>query len=300
MNKKVIILVGPPGSGKSTRAKKLESLGFIRISQDDQGKDGHFKLFIQALCGGQNVVIDRMNFDKKQRNKYIKEIRNINTQYGEEFKYKIKIVVIHEASSICMKRMLERKDHPTIKDEQSAKSALHTFMSKYERPTEDEADEILFDYPYRKKLEAIICDLDGTLCDIEHRRHYVRRDNGKKDWRGFFSEMHLDKVNTWCASLLISMDVSGFVTLYCTGRGEEYREKTQTWIENNQLDFFGSELFMRQEKDSRADWLIKENILDFEILTQYTPVFAIDDRQQVVDMWRRRGIVCLQCDIGDF
>lgn len=28
--------------------------------------------------------------------------------------------------------------------------------------------------------------------------------------------------------------------------------------------------------------------------------FTVDDRQQVVDMWRRRGITCLQCDVGDF
>jgi len=28
--------------------------------------------------------------------------------------------------------------------------------------------------------------------------------------------------------------------------------------------------------------------------------FVVDDRQQVVDMWRRNGITCLQCDVGDF
>jgi len=28
--------------------------------------------------------------------------------------------------------------------------------------------------------------------------------------------------------------------------------------------------------------------------------FAVDDRQQVVDMWRANGVTCLQCDVGDF
>jgi hypothetical protein len=46
--------------------------------------------------------------------------------------------------------------------------------------------------------------------------------------------------------------------------------------------------------------LVKENILDFELLTRFNILFAIDDRQQVVDMWRRRGITALQCAKGDF
>ena len=29
-------------------------------------------------------------------------------------------------------------------------------------------------------------------------------------------------------------------------------------------------------------------------------LFVVDDRQQVVNMWRDNGITCLQCDKGDF
>ncbi|MBV1934915.1 MAG: hypothetical protein KUG59_09500 [Parvibaculaceae bacterium] len=58
--------------------------------------------------------------------------------------------------------------------------------------------------------------------------------------------------------------------------------------------------FMRPDNDSRADHIIKEEILD-KLLAQGAEIeFAVDDRNQVVNMWRRRGITCLQCDYGNF
>ena len=73
---------------------------------------------------------------------------------------------------------------------------------------------------------------------------------------------------------------------------------SEEWLKKNNL-WFGH-LFMRSAGDHRQDDIVKEIILDFDILTQFKPEFAIDDRQQVVDMWRKRGIVCLQCAKGDF
>jgi hypothetical protein len=32
----------------------------------------------------------------------------------------------------------------------------------------------------------------------------------------------------------------------------------------------------------------------------FDPTMAFDDRQQVVDMWRRHGLTVMQVDIGDF
>jgi hypothetical protein len=58
---------------------------------------------------------------------------------------------------------------------------------------------------------------------------------------------------------------------------------------------------MRQERDYRQDYLIKEQILDFEILTRYTQVLAVfDDRSTVVNMWRKRGLTTLQVAPGEF
>ena len=58
---------------------------------------------------------------------------------------------------------------------------------------------------------------------------------------------------------------------------------------------------MRPRDDHRKDDIVKEIILDFEIKTRVNNIlFAVDDRQSVVDLWRNRGITTLACAKGDF
>ena len=83
-----------------------------------------------------------------------------------------------------------------------------------------------------------------------------------------------------------------------TGRNERFRALTEQWLIWNEIPF--SRLLMRADQDFRADHVIKEELLDL-LLTEGKEVsFTVDDPQQVVDMRRRRGITCLQCDVGDF
>ncbi len=57
---------------------------------------------------------------------------------------------------------------------------------------------------------------------------------------------------------------------------------------------------MRPSKDYRPDTEIKEEIYNNEIKDKYNVLFCVDDRACVVKQWRKMGIVCLQCDEGDF
>lgn len=286
---KLIVLVGPPGSGKSTLAKQYESEGYVRVNQDEQ-KAEHMDVFYEAISQGKNIVVDRMNFNKDQRSRYLVP--------AKEAGYETTIKVIHESREICDSRMGRRKDHPTIKDSFNAYCALNLFFSKYERPTEDEADNIEFIYPNYDKPLAVICDLDGTLCNIDHRLHYVRdNENKKKNWKAFFDNMSKDTPNAWCQEIIEKL--SGyFPIVFASGRPDDYKLRTIHWLEDNALPT--RNLYMRCTGDYRQDYIAKEIILDFEILTRFTPYFFIDDRKQVVDLWRRRGYVCLQCNEGAF
>lgn len=302
--KDLILLVGPAGSGKTTyrKAAQRNDPGLVVISQDEQGK-AHMQNFEVAVANGENIIVDRMGFDKKQRSRYL--------TLAKAAGYTTKIVVLHENQKTCLERMLKRENHETIKDEKNARAALHTFFTKYERPTADEADEVVFVYPEGDKPSAVLCDLDGTLCNIDHRLHFVKGE-GKKDWKNFLKNIPGDSVNEWCRKLLRAIAFgSTSQIVYCSGRGSEYRGQTKQWLKDNNLfwlcnSFNGSgspeaeHLYMRERGDHRADTVIKEILLDFEILTRFNVLFAVDDRPNVCRMWRRRGIVCLQCNDVEF
>lgn len=246
-------------------------------------------MFRNGVEAKNNIVVDRMNFSIEQRRDFMIMAPD----------YDYEIVVFHQPYDVCLERMLQRQGHPTIKDEKSARSALRTFFTKYERPTPNEFLKVTYLYPgLGGKPSAVVCDLDGTLCDIVHRRHFVQPTEGKKkDWKSFYEGISGDSLNLWCAEILHTLSASHPIVL-CSGRGSEYRQTTIDWLNKHEIEY--DDLFMRFAGDHRKDSIVKEIILDFEILTRYTPHFMIDDRQQVVDMWRSRGFVCLQCDEGNF
>ena len=57
---------------------------------------------------------------------------------------------------------------------------------------------------------------------------------------------------------------------------------------------------MRKDYDNRQDAVIKEEIYKLHIQPKFNVLFCVDDRKQVVDMWRRIGLICLQCAEGEF
>lgn len=294
---KITLLAGPPGSGKSTLARKMAAeTGAIYINQDSQ-QGGHMNIFFDAVLNGKDIIVDRMNFNKQQRAKYLEYAKYKQPSYKSE------IIVLHENYKTCIDRVRARfGNHETINEEKSARAALQTFFTKYERPLEGEADVLDFRYPPGLKEKVIVCDLDGTLCDCEHRRHHVRKPTGeKKNWAAFFADIPKDPVIRPVADI-INEFMPKYKIIFCSCRDDNQRKITVEWL-IEKLGIYERddyELYMRDRHDSRQDSIVKENILDFELLTRYSPYFMLDDRDQVVKMWRRRGFMCLQVAEGDF
>jgi hypothetical protein len=58
---------------------------------------------------------------------------------------------------------------------------------------------------------------------------------------------------------------------------------------------------MRATGDFRQDSLVKREIYSNHIQKQFgKPVFILDDRDQVVEMWRSLDLPCLQVRKGDY
>lgn len=142
----------------------------------------------------------------------------------------------------------------------------------------------------------IIFDIDGTLADIDHRLHWIQ--GGPKNWKAFYAAMTDDSPIESICSLARRSYEMGDIVILCTGRNEQHRASTDRWLSQHEIKY--DALYMRGDRDHRPDFEVKEDALK-DIVNQFgKPDLVFEDRQQVVDMWRRNGIRCLQVAAGQY
>ena len=137
-------------------------------------------------------------------------------------------------------------------------------------------------------LPAIICDIDGTIADHEGNRspYDYTRVAGDKPRQNIVDIVRLFQI------------VGQDTVLFVSGRDSSCRNDTLTWLEDQGLR--PTHLYMRPEGDDRPDYIIKHEIFDKEIRGQFNVRFVLDDRDQVVRLWRDLGLDCLQVAEGAF
>lgn len=135
---KIIILVGPPGSGKSSFANKYPS--YVRINQDELGdRNACIKLFRESMLQKKSVIIDRCNINKMQRGIWIQESLKYNVT-------EISAIYLYVNPKTCIERINNRKNHPTIKNDDIEKNTkiMENFTKSFESPDMEEGfDKIL-------------------------------------------------------------------------------------------------------------------------------------------------------------
>jgi hypothetical protein len=92
-----------------------------------------------------------------------------------------------------------------------------------------------------------------------------------------------------------------------SGRSSVVREQTIDWLNDNtvmsrELLMATPELLtMRDEGDYTEDHLLKASWVDRLLKDDFDRLICVfDDRSRVVDMWRSKGVTCLQVAPGDF
>lgn len=156
---------------------------------------------------------------------------------------------------------------------------------------------------YNKK-PLYIFDLDGTIADISHRRHIIETDTrDSSKWRRFYSACDRDAPNEPVIRVMESLRLFADIWIF-SGRSSEVRGKTEEWLKHNtSLTDFDLEtcLMMRDEGDYTPDDQLKELWVKTMLIDDRRRlVAAFDDRDRVVQMWRRNGITCFQVAEGDF
>lgn len=281
----LIFLKGLPGSGKTTWAlqKIKTSEGHVkRVNKDDLREmiDGgkwskkneqmvlttRDNLVISYLDNGYDVIVDDTNLHPKHQAR----MEEIAQMKGASFQ----LVNFDTDVEECVKRDAKRTKSV---GEKVIRDMYNRYFSAKE--PEEKQDETL--------PRAIICDLDGTIALIGNRNPYDA------------STATRDFLNKPIASIVKRYQDTHYI-LFVSGRKSIYKGQTTMFLAMHDLITAKTMLFMRGADDNRKDAIVKKEIYDGRIKGKYYVEFVLDDRTQVVDMWREEGLTCLQVAKGDF
>lgn len=145
-----------------------------------------------------------------------------------------------------------------------------------------------------------IFDLDGTLADIEERRQHCTLGPGKLNWDEFFNpeNIKMDKPNPKVIKMCHTLKRAGYEIAIFSGRSDRTRQATEEWLDLNFIDH--DLLVMRPEGDYTPDDQLKLDWLNHHFPDRSVIDWVFDDRNKVVDMWRKEGLTCMQVAPGDF
>jgi len=147
---------------------------------------------------------------------------------------------------------------------------------------------------------TVIFDLDGTLANVDARRKISTKSNSKLDWNKFFDpdNIKLDIPNDPVVKMAQLLAEDGFNIFIFSGRSDKTINATRSWLTRNRIPFH--KLVMRdQARIFMPDDQLKEQYLNDHV--DIDNIFAVfDDRQKVVDMWRKNGLTTFQVADGNF
>lgn len=282
---RMFIMRGLPASGKSTKAKGLveANKNMVRVNKDLLREMLHFNAWSnkneQLTQKAMRAVVECM---AKENVHVIIDETNLNPrtyksnfQLGQDLGYLVDTLDMGTTAKECIDRDAKR-DKPVGSDVIVGMAMMNK------------------QYPMSEK-GTVIYDIDGTIADIAHRKHFVTKEVGKKDWKSFFEAMTEDQVREDIKTMYLKDIEDGYSVVLVSGRPANYRILTQKWLEH--YGFNGHKaLFMRPEHDSRADTIIKQEIYD-KYLKHYNVVKVVDDRPSVIRMWASNGLNVV--DVGD-
>ena len=242
-------------------------------------------LIAGLLKAGKDVIVDNTNIEWK----YVKALAKIGYRYGAEVE--VKVFDVDLGTAMMRDEFRGRNGGRWVGNDVIKKQ--HERFSKNKNMT---LDPVFVPEPYNgtpDKPKAFLVDIDGTLAHMNGKR-------GPFEWHN----VHLDDVDDTIADIVEFLRAgshdygSGWKVIVMSGRDESCREITAEWLSDHGISY--DHLFMRPEKDMRPDNIVKAELFDTYVRDNFDVQFVLDDRDQVVEMWRRMGLKVLQVDEGDF
>ena len=307
----LIITRGLPASGKSTWARKWvdeDVAERARVNRDDlrfnlygtarpaHRQESAIGVAQQAavralLAAGRSVVVDDMHL----RARYVSAWVELAAQAGAGF-------AVQDFTDVPVEECIRRDGERAARGDRAVGAdvirQLHTRFLASGRGLPASA---LVPKPvagavggpmYRPDPElpvAWLVDIDGTLALLGT----AGGARGPYDWH----RVGEDAPNPAVVELVRALD-AGAAIVVMSGRDESCRSQTEKWLAENEVPY--AALFMRPAGDSRKDSIVKRELFDQYVAPRWAVRGVIDDRRQVVEMWRGMGLMCAQVAPGDF
>lgn len=144
--------------------------------------------------------------------------------------------------------------------------------------------------------DKVVFDLDGTLCNVEHRMHHIA--GPTKDWEAFYRACSGDTPILPVVHIAQALSATGYGIWLVSGRGSEARRETVAWLGAYSVPF--EMLLMRPEGSRLIDAELKRGWIHSDAIPRDRVLCVFEDRASVVKMWREEGFQCYQVAAGDF
>lgn len=300
----LVITRGYPGSGKTTLAREWvaeDPEGRVRLNRDDFRRmmfnaswglsykqeqsvtNSQHAAAAVHLVGGRSVIADDTNL----RARFARNWADLAVKTGAEFQ----VIDVTTDADECVRRDAKRiadGEHGVGED------VIRMFAQKYPlsrwgevKPSPRSAETPpAFYEPDWSKRPAWIVDIDGTLAHMVDRGPYDLDRVGEDTLDDVVSDL-VDMFRDWNNDIVI-----------VSGREDSCRDLTEKWLADNLVSY--EALFMRRADDKRPDYIVKAEIFDEHIRDRWNVIGVLDDRDQVVKMWRSIGLKTLQVAEGAF
>lgn len=300
----ILVLVGVPGSGKSTFADEFVKSNptYVKISKDDIRKmlkgvywvGADIEVLVEqmqnamikaALDAKRSVILDNTHCKVKYINKIIKT-------FGTKATISIKFI----GAELSLKEIKQRNLNRDKAVPEEVIDRMHKGFIEVSKSKQDFLKlmgEVLsvkgnFGKQDVSLPKAIIVDIDGTVAHMNGKR-------GPFDWK----KVDVDDPDEHVLNLVRSLSTV-YKVIFMSGRDESCRDLTSNWLDV----YYGKEyegLFMRKESDNRPDEIVKTELFEQHVKDKYYVEGVFDDRNKVVNMWRNQlGLKCLQVEEGNF
>lgn len=256
-----------PASGKSTRAKELETKWYARFSRDDIREPRYTEKEIERKEKDfMDMKLDRIVIDNTHMGKSLQS----KITYLESLWYKCTVYDMSESFDSIATYYSECTYRNYIREKRVPQSVIdRMYLSEYGCCP-----------------DSIIVDLDGTLCNINHRLHHVEKE--PKDWESFFKEIPNDTVNQWVKELIDMLWDRDIILL--SWRPDSYYDTTAKWLADNSINY--NFILMRSHWDRRPDYQVKRDL--YNQCLDWNIALAIDDRDEVCQLRKEKNIPYLQ------